>query len=186
MSNAQKRKFNEAQKYLLADAKVNDFCADLLKDDEDIFALIQANKAKNFRREQVDSEESGDDVKAKLETRKHPPSLIHSDLPITSRNCQKIVSKLTEVDCPRNFCDSFNPKNKGKLRTLLSEDSFCLWCVEDGRKLPTEILDAIYIASLQSEDAFLDLACLAHKTLISLIEITVRCEKLKRSAEHDC
>ena len=174
MSNAQKRKFNEAQKYLLADATINDFCADLLKDDDDVFALIQANKAQNLRRNQLDSDESGDEAKAKLETRKHPPSLINSDLPIPSRNCERIVSKLTELDCPRNFCEAFSSKSKGKLKTLLTEDSFCSWCLEVRKKLPTEIMDAIYFASLQTEDAPNDLACLAHKTLISLIELTVR------------
>ena len=173
MSNAQKRKFNEAQKYLLADATINDFCADLLKDDDDIFTLIQANKAKNVRREQLDSDESGDDVKTKLETRKHPPTFINSDLPTTSWNYEQSVSKLTEVDCPRNLSEAFSPKNKSKLRTLLTEDSFSSWCFETGRKLPYEILDAIYIVSVQSDD---DLACLAHKALVSLIEKTVRYE----------
>lgn len=173
MSNALKRKFSEAQKYLLSDATINDFCTDLLKDDDDIFTLIQSNKAKNSRCEQLDSDESGDDVAATLETRKHPPSFIDSDLPTTSWNHDQTVSKLSEVDCPRYLSEAFSPKNKSKLRTLLAEDSFCSWCFETGRKLPNEILDAIYIESVQSDD---DSACLAHKTLVSLIEKTVRYE----------
>ena len=178
MAHAQKRKLEEARKSLFADASINDLCADLLRDDDDILAIDRIIKCKQLPIESDSekncSEETVSQWLLASRTRIYPPALLLVNSLTAFQSCQDLMSKIPCEECPPKFRELFNPLCRGALRAYFTQDSFYRWHSETRKPLPGEIFDAIYAVTLQSDEGYLDLASLAHNTLISLITKTVR------------
>jgi hypothetical protein len=181
MAHAQKRKLEEARKSLFADASINDLCADLLRDDDDILAIDRFIKCKQLPIESDSekncSEETVSQWLLASRTRIYPPALLLVNSLTAFQSCQDLISQIP----PPKFRELFNPLCKGALKAYFTQDSFYGWHSETRKPLPGEIFDAIYAVTLQSDEGYLDLACLAHNTLISLITKTVRKGTYERS-----
>lgn len=178
MSYAQKRKLEEARKSLFADASIDDLCADLLRDDDDIIAIDRIVKKKQSVTESESEMNCDDEASSQWliasKTRICPPAylLLHSQT--TFQTCCESIVRSSGEDYPEKFRGLFNPLCKGALKAYLTQDSFYQWHLKTQKPLPVEIFDAIYAVTLHSDNAYLDLACLAHDTLISLITKMVR------------
>ena len=178
MSYAQKRKLEEARKSLFADASINDLCADLLRDDDDIIAIERIVKQKQSATESESEMNCDDETISQWliasKTRICPPAYLLLDSQSTFQTCCELIVRSSAEECPEKFRGLFDPLCKGALKAYLTQDSFYQWHLKTQKPLPVEIFDAIYAVTLQSDNTYLDMACLAHDTLISLITKTVR------------
>lgn len=178
MAHAQKRKLEEARKSLFADASINDLCADLLRDDDDILTMDRIIKCKQLPIESDSEKKCGEETVSQLllasRTRIYPPALLLVNSLTAFQSCRDLISTIPREEYPPKFRELFNPLCKGALRAYFTQDSFYRWHSETRKPLPGEIFDAIYAVTLQSDEGYLDLACFAHNTLISLITKAVR------------
>lgn len=136
-------------------------------DSDDLEAILGTNKSKHVEAD------NGIEIELKrkelLNLRKSPPILFHSHQKAVSKSRQDFDNIFSDCTCPTVLKELFNPRCKGALKAYFTQNSFDHLCRESDRKLSSQILEAIYSVSLQRDQAYPEMACLAYDTMISLI-----------------